>query len=86
MGIEVWSYQTDCLDQRMSTAAMDKVVCKAMYIGLIKKLANCPNTDLLRQFLAELNLRARRKNADFWKCKANHLVCPSFQAPTFQKY
>lgn len=42
-GIEVWSYQTDCLDQRMSTAAMDKVVCKSMYIGLIKKLANCPN-------------------------------------------
>ena len=77
MEIEVWSYQTDCLDQRMSTAAMDK-------FGLIKKLANCPNTDLLRQFLAEPNLRARRKNADFWKCKANHLVC--FQAPTFEKY
>lgn len=48
---------------------MDKVVCKAMYIGLIKKLANCPNTDLLRQFLAELNLRARRKNADFGNVK-----------------
>lgn len=48
---------------------MDKVVCKAMYIGLIKKLANCPNTDLLRQFLAELNLRARRKNGDFGNVK-----------------